>query len=272
MPFNQISTQANKLVALTKKLNSRSKTKVIAITSGKGGVGKSTLTSNMAFLMSQKNLKVAVLDADIGLSNLQVLFNVKPKKTYFDYFNGDTKIGEILTKTPYENITLIAGRSGHKYVGMNNSMIFSQIINEIVSLNHFDILLIDTGAGINEYVQEFLELTDNILALTTTDPSALTDVYALIKMLSEKKNKLMLCFNHTKKYETGETITNSLINLATKNRLNRKFMVKYIGNVCESKSISTTGRLRKLFTKEISSDLAVVHLGCVVQNLLKEIR
>lgn len=271
MPFHRISTQANRLVNLTKNIANPSKTKVIAITSGKGGVGKSTFSANISYLLKEKGLKVAVLDADIGLSNLQVLFNVKPRTTYFDYFNGQSDIKSILTPTRYDNISLIAGQSGHQYTNMNNSMVFTQVVNEIISLNHFDVLLIDTGAGINEYVQEFLELTDNILALTTTDPSALTDVYALMKMLSKKKNKLLLSFNYTKKYETGETITNSLINLASKNRLNRNFMVKYIGNVCESKSVTTTSRLRKLFAKELRNEMATIQLRSVVDNLLKEL-
>lgn len=270
--FNQISTQANKLVSLSKKLHTSSKTKVVTITSGKGGVGKSTLTSNIAFLMAKKGLKVAILDADIGLSNLQVIFDVRPAKTFYDYFNGEAKIKDIFTQTKYKNISLIAGKSGHEYTGMNNSMIFSSLIEKIKEQNLFDILLIDTGAGINEYVQEFLELTDNILAITTTDPSALTDVYAFFKMLSTKKDSLMLCFNHTNKYQTGEAVTKSLINLGVKNKLNRNFMVQYLGNICESQSISTTGRLRKLFAKEFGDDLATVQLKLIVDNLLKELR
>ena len=270
--FNPISTQANKLVALSRKLKKNSKTKIVTVTSGKGGVGKSTMTSNMAYILAKKGLNIAVLDADIGLSNLQVLLDVKPEKSFFDYFNGESKINDILTPTKYNNITLIAGKSGHEYIGMNNSMVFSSIVNDIVSMNRFDLLLIDTGAGINEYVQEFLELSDNIVAITTTDPSALTDVYAFFKMLSRKKDSMMLCFNHTKKYETGEAITKSLVNLAIKNKLNRKFMVEYIGNICESRSISTTGRLRKLFAKEFNEDLAVTQLGLVVDNLLKKLR
>ena len=185
--FNPISTQANKLVALSRKLKKNSKTKIVTVTSGKGGVGKSTMTSNMAYILAKKGLNIAVLDADIGLSNLQVLLDVKPEKSFFDYFNGESKINDILTPTKYSNITLIAGKSGHEYIGMNNSMVFSSIVNDIVSMNRFDLLLIDTGAGINEYVQEFLELSDNIVAITTTDPSALTDVYAFFKMLSRKK-------------------------------------------------------------------------------------
>ena len=131
--------------------------------------------------------------------------------------------------------------------------------------------MIDTGAGINEHVQEFLTLTDNILAVTTTDPSALTDVYALMKMISLKKEKLMLCFNYTSKYETGDTNTKSIINLALKNKLNRKFMVQYIGNISEMKNVAVTGRLRKLFAKELSGEVVSHELRVVVDNLIKQI-
>jgi flagellar biosynthesis protein FlhG len=258
-------------VSITKKLHSLSKTKVITITSGKGGVGKSTLTANIAYLLSKKNLKIAVLDADIGLANLQILFNIKPKKTLFDYLNGNSEIDEILLDTQYQNLTLVAGKSDYKYSKVNNSMVFTQIVEEIVALNRYDLLLIDTGAGINEYVQEFLELTDNILAITTTDPSALTDLYALLKMMNNKKTKLMLCFNFTLKYDTGEAITKSIMNLAIKNKLNRKFMLKYIGNIQETKSISSTSRLRKLFSKEFKGDIVVNQLDLITKRLLMEI-
>lgn len=270
--FNHISSQANKLVSMTKRDTGLNKTKVVAITSGKGGVGKSTLTSNIAYLLSKQGHKVAILDADIGLANLQVMFNVKPKASFFDYFEGKAKIEQILTPTEYKNVTLIAGKSGYEYTSVNNSMVFSTVVNEIITLDKFDVLLIDTGAGLNNYVQEFLELTDNILAVTTTDPSALTDVYALMKMLSTKKDKLMLCFNHTLKYETGATITKSMKDLARKNQLNRNFMVEYVGNVSETRGIGSTSRLRKLFVHEFDEHLATRQISIVVDNLIKEIK
>ncbi|UTJ05970.1 P-loop NTPase [Arcobacter roscoffensis] len=271
--FDAISSQASKLVNLTNKVrgNYKSKTKLVTITSGKGGVGKSTFTANIAFLLSKRGFKVAVIDADIGLANMQVLLNLKPKVTLFDYIDGMKSLDEVILKTDYEDLYLIAGKSGFQYSNHSNSFIFSRIVQDVIDLNKFDIVLVDTGAGLNDYVKEFLSISDNILAITTTDPSALTDVYSLIKMLSNDKSKLMLCFNHTKSYQIGNTIVNSLINLAKKNRLSEDFMVKYIGNVSTSANISTTGRLRKLFTKEFVQDDSTRQLQVIIDYLLKNI-
>ena len=270
--FDTISSQASKLVKLTNRVKKNySKTKLITITSGKGGVGKSTFTANMAFLLSKRGFSVAVLDADIGLANMQVLFDLKPQNTLFEYIDGTKTLDEVITKTIYPNVNLIAGRSGYQYSVNKNSFVFSRIVKDIIALNKFDILLVDTGAGLNEYVKEFLSISDNILAITTTDPSALTDVYSLMKMLSLDKNKLMLSFNHTRNYQIGETISNSLINLGKRNRLNNDFMVEYIGNVSTSANISTTGRLRKLFANEFSSDETTKQLQVIIDQLLKNI-
>ncbi|QKF82896.1 ATP-binding protein [Halarcobacter ebronensis] len=269
--FNSISTQANKLLHLTKKNSTASKTKIITITSGKGGVGKSTFTANMAYLLARRGYKIAIVDADIGLANMQVLFDIKPRLTLFDYIEGRNTINEIISSTAYNNLDLVAGKSGYQYANLKNSLVLSRVVDEIKGLNKYDIVLIDTGAGLNEYVQEFLSVSNNILALTTTDPSALTDVYALMKMLSIDKDRLLICFNHTKNYKIGETIANSLVNLAKKNRLNHNFVVKYIGNVSTSANITTTSRLRKLFAHEFINDEITKQLHLVIDSLLENI-
>lgn len=271
--FNNISSQAKNLINLAVRQKKDTKTQVITVTSGKGGVGKSTFTANIAYIMADMGYKVAVLDADIGLANMQVLFNIKPEITFFDYLDGKIDdINDILLDTGYSNITLIAGKSGYEYSNKASSFVFTQIVEDIKALDKFDILLIDTGAGLNEYVKEFLDISPNILAVTTTDPSALTDVYALIKMISNYKESLFLAFNHTKSYQIGATITESVKNLAQKNRLNSNFMLKYLGNVSMSQNIATTGRLRKLFVKEFVHDQTSVELKFVVENLLNYIK
>ncbi len=270
--FNAISSQASKLINLTKNNTLNSKTKIITVTSGKGGVGKSTFTANIAYLLAKRGFKVAVIDADIGLANMQVLFDVKPILTLFDYIEGRNTINEVISDTSYSNVSLVAGKSGYQYTNLKNSLVLSRVVEDIRDLNRYDIVLIDTGAGLNEHVQEFLAVSDNILALTTTDPAALTDVYALMKLLSIDKEKLLLCFNHTRNFQIGETIANSLVNLAKKNRLNSNFMVKYIGNVSSSANISTTSRLRKLFAHEFGNDEITKQLQRVIDILLIDIK
>jgi len=270
--FDQISTQASKLLDLTKSKNKSSKSKVIAITSGKGGVGKSTFCANLAYLLSLKNKKILVLDADIGLANLQILFDLRPKYTLNDYIHNSVELKNILLDTQYKNITLVASKSGHNYLLENSSNQFTRIINEIKNLNMYDYIIIDTGAGLNKQVQEFLSLSDEIIAVSTTDPSAITDVYALIKMVSIDKKRLFLLFNQTKNFNIGDTITNSLIKLGKKNSLNKNFMVKYIGNIVADLNIVTTSRLRKLYAKELFYSQAGQDINKIVDLLLKEIK
>ncbi|MCT7639514.1 P-loop NTPase [Aliarcobacter butzleri] len=268
-------SQASKLIDITsniKKNIQNSRTKLLTITSGKGGVGKSTFTANIAFLLAQKDLKIAVLDADIGLANMQVLFDIKPQYTLFEYINGQKNLSEVILQTKYKNISLIAGKSGYQYASGTNSFVFTRLVNDIISLNQFDILIVDTGAGLNDYVKEFLSISENILAITTTDPSALTDVYSLLKMLAIDKDSLMLCFNHTKSYHAGETITNSLVNLAKKNRLKEDFMIKYLGSITTSENISITGRLRKLFVSEFPMGEITIQMQRIVEKILINIR
>jgi len=266
-------SQAKKLFNLTSQNEQQtaSKTKLLTITSGKGGVGKSTFTANIAYILSKRHLKVLVLDADIGLANMQVLFDIKPKYTLFEYINGQKNLQDVIIDTKYKDIFLIAGKSGYNYSSNGNSFIFSRLVLDILALNIYDILIIDTGAGLNEYVKEFLRVSTNILAITSTDPSALTDVYSLIKMLSVDKSSLMLCFNHTKSDNIGVAISKSLINLAKKNRLKEDFMIKYIGSVPSSEKISSISRKKKIFVKEFPLDEVTIKLNKIIDNLLKNI-
>lgn len=246
-----------------------SKTKILTITSGKGGVGKSTFCANFAYILANRNLKVLVLDADIGLANLQVLFDIRPKYTLFDYLNGQKNVRDIILETKYLNISLIAGKSGYQYIENTNSFAFSNLIKDILALNLYDILLIDTGAGLNDYVKEFLKLSKNILAITSTDPSALTDVYSLIKMLALNKDTLMLCFNHTKNDNIGATISNSLVNLAKKNRLKDDFMIEFLGSIPSSVKIPELARTRKILVEEFPFDETSLKFQNLVDKFLK---
>ncbi len=251
--------------------NSNSKSKIITVTSGKGGVGKSTFSANIGYLLTQRGYKVLIIDADIGLANMQVLLNLKPEKTISDYVNAQEDLENIILQTQYTNLFLIAGNSGYQYANSSSTFVYSRVVKQAAQLNEFDFIIVDTGAGLNDFVKEFLEISTNIFAVTTTDPSAITDLYALIKMLSKDKKSLMLCFNHTKNHKIGETVTNSLDKLVQKNRLNNDFVLKYLGNVQSSQTISTTSRLRKLFACEFLNDDVTNELQKVVDGLIENV-
>lgn len=267
-------SQAKNLINLTKNIDDKvnTKTKLLTVTSGKGGVGKSTFSANLAYFCSSKGFKTVVLDADIGLANMQVLFDIRPEFTLFDYVNGKNSLQDVILETKYSNLYLIAGKSGYQYSNTNSSFVFSRLINDILALNYFDILIVDTGAGLNDYVKEFLQVSTNILAITSTDPSALTDVYSLIKLLSLDKDELMLCFNHTRSDSIGKNVTNSLITLAKKNRLKENFMIKYTGNIPNSSMISSVARTRKLFLKEFPGDDVSMRFVEVAKNILRNLK
>jgi len=270
--LNSISAQAKKLVALAQNANKKkSKTKLLTITSGKGGVGKSTFSANIAYALYEKGYKVCIIDADIGLANMQVLLNVKPTYTLYDYIDNKINLEQLYTNIIDDKLCLVAGKSGLKYNNHSGSYIYTRVVEDIISDEKFDYIIVDTGAGLNDFVKEFLSISEHILAITTTDPSALTDMYAMMKLLSNDKSKLFLCFNHTANFKVGQTICDSLVKLGHKNRLNQNFMVKYIGNVQTCNNISTTGRLRKLYVKEFRNNDSTLQLKKVVDELVKQI-
>jgi flagellar biosynthesis protein FlhG len=274
MQHNQISN----LINLTQKSRiQNSKTKILTITSGKGGVGKSTISANLGYLISQKGYKVLMLDADIGLANLQVLYDIKPKHTMYDFIEANAELKDVILETKYENLSLIAGKSGYKYVQKDSQHIFYRLVDEIVELEKYDFVIIDTGAGLNEYVHEFIEMSHRVLAITSTDPSALTDLYALIKMISGIREELLLCFNLTPKYATGQVITKSISELNKKHSNgtsnNKEIMIQYIGNIATAQEVQTTARLRKLFAKEFERSVAtrdLIKLSNILVDRLKK--
>ena len=157
--------------------------RVLTITSGKGGVGKSNTAVNLAVQLSRLGKRVIIFDADIGLANVEVMFGAIPKYNLSDVLYKGMAMRDIITKGPMD-IGFISGGSG--VVGLNNLnreqiLGFVQKLSELDSLA--DIILIDTGAGISDSVMEFVIASPEVLLITTPEPSSLTDSYSLIKTL-----------------------------------------------------------------------------------------
>ena len=157
--------------------------RVLTITSGKGGVGKSNTAVNLAVQLNRLGKRVIIFDADFGLANVEVMFGVTPQYNFSDVLYKGMAMHDIITKGPM-NIGFISGGSG--VVGLNN-LTGDQIHSVVQRLSELDsmadIILIDTGAGISDSVMEFVVASPEVLLITTPEPSSLTDSYSLIKTL-----------------------------------------------------------------------------------------
>lgn len=162
--------------------------RVITVTSGKGGVGKSNITVNLAIQLKKAGKRVIIFDADFGLANVEVMFGTIPKYNLSDLIYQGKNIKEIITPGPMD-IGFISGGSG--VIGLNNLYMeqIQYLIKSLAELNELaDVILIDTGAGISDQVLEFVMASPEVLMVTTPEPSSLTDAYSLLKALYRNPN------------------------------------------------------------------------------------
>lgn len=157
-------------------------TRVIAVTSGKGGVGKSNFSINLAIAFSQIGKKVVVLDADLGLSNVNVLFGVSPTYNLSHVIHQQKLLSDVMIKTKY-GPRIISGASGvFDLVSLTDAK-RKNIFKQFKELENIDIFIIDTAAGVSKNVLTFLDAVDDIIIVTTTEPTAITDAYGLMKII-----------------------------------------------------------------------------------------
>ncbi len=183
--------------------------KVVAVTSGKGGVGKTFVSANLAAALAKRGLRVLVLDADLGLANLDVVLNLYPKVTLHDVFTGKAKLEEAIIKAPGGFSVLLAGSGMVEYSRLTPEVRgeFLKIMSSMVP--HYDIVLLDTGAGISDVVLFAVSLASEVIVVATPEPTSLTDAYATIKVLvgQQKRQTIRMVINQTARLGDGRAIT-----------------------------------------------------------------
>ncbi|MBS1971422.1 MAG: MinD/ParA family protein [Bdellovibrionales bacterium] len=180
-------------------------TRTISITSGKGGVGKTTLTSNLALRLSQTGNKVLIFDGDLGMANVDILYGVKADGNIHDVIMGDKTIDEILVEVA-KDVFLIPGGSGILEFNNLNSFQRRTMIEAVGTLpQDFDYMLIDTAPGIADNVLYLNAAAQTISVVITPDPASLADSYALIKVLHQKykENKFSIICNNVRDEAEG---------------------------------------------------------------------
>lgn len=248
------------LLDTTKKTN----TKFITITSGKGGVGKSTFSANLAYKLWQLGFKVGIFDADIGLANLDILFGVRCEKNLLHVLKNQVKLKDIIIPIEH-NLYLIPGDSGADIFRYKSEFMFEALIEDSSFLDSLDFILIDTGAGIGEYTQTFLKNSDDSIVITIPDPAAITDAYATIKLTATFKDRIFMLINMAKNQEEAEMIFNKIQKIAQNNIENIR--LEYLGKLTKTPLISRYSKNRALFVKEEPNCNASMEIEKIARSL-----
>ncbi|MBS1724098.1 MAG: MinD/ParA family protein [Armatimonadetes bacterium] len=230
--------------------------KTIAVTSGKGGVGKTSLSTNLGIALTRLGERTVVFDADLALANVEVLLGVRAERTLQHVVAGESSMSEIVARGP-EGLGVIAGgsgipmlmRSGPKRLGV----MFEQV-QELAATT--DILIFDTSAGLENKVLAFLKNADEVLVVTTPEPASITDSYATIKTLFRQKPDAVVkvVVNQARDgHEANEVF--GVLSRITQDFLKKE--LEFAGFVRQDEAVSRSARLRKPYMMaEPKSDAA----------------
>jgi flagellar biosynthesis protein FlhG len=194
----------------------RREPRILTISSGKGGVGKTNIAINLAIAFSEVGKKVVVMDADLGLANVNVILGIIPKYNLYHVIKKQRRLRDIIVDTPY-GIQIIAGASGFSQLANLTEDERAAFVEGLKDLSYADFIIIDTAAGVSQNVLTFLRGADDAIIVTTPEPTAITDAYGIIKSITTESTGgpgVKLIVNRVRTMMEGKKVAERVINIA----------------------------------------------------------
>lgn len=239
--------------------------RIITVSSGKGGVGKTNFTVNLGIKLSSMGHKVTIVDADLGLANIDVILGLVPKYTLTHVVKDDMGIDEIIMEGP-GGVNIVSGGSGvMELVNMEHEQLDALISSFEYMNNDSDFILIDTGAGLSQSVISFIQAADEVILVITPDPTSITDAYAVIKNIAESDKQIKVVINRIDTNKEGYDVFHK-INSATQKFLNVE--VESLGFIYEDLNVKRAVRQQTPFILNYPNCLASKGISVIANNLV----
>jgi flagellar biosynthesis protein FlhG len=266
--------QAQRLRQLAANNENQDRARIITVTSGKGGVGKSNFVVNLALTLQKLGKKVLIFDADVGMGNDDVLMGFLPKYNVFDVIFNGKEIDDVIITGPY-GVKLLPGGSGITKIEELTDEQRQTFISKLEKLSGLDYIIMDTGAGINRSVLGFVACCEELIILTTPEPTSLTDAYSLLKAINHFKIKSSAKVVINRAIDEKEAVlTYNKFNNAVSNFL--KLKLEYIGSVAEDRKLVQAVRSQQPLVISFPNSDAAQDLNKIALKLIgsegKEVR
>jgi len=247
--------------------------RITAITSGKGGVGKTFVAANLAAALARRGQRVLVLDADLGLANLDVVLNLAARVTLHDVFTGKATLDEALQPAPGGFSVLLAGSGLVEYSRMTPE-VRDKLLDVVSQVRpRFDHVLLDTGAGISDVVLFTVSLADEVLVVATPEPTSLTDAYATVKVLAttQAARPMWLLVNQVQRKGEGRTVSAQLqqvVDRFVNAGRDAPVMLQLLGEVPSDAAVREAVQRRQLLMESLPGTAAAQALALAAGKLL----